>query len=143
MPLHLVKLCVGADTLADLENWRDRRCAQLARAGEPEVMDHVTRMFPRRRDELLDGGSLYWVIKRRIQARQSILDLDEVRGPDGIARCRIVLEPVIIPTDTAPRSAFQGWRYLKPEDAPRDARGGGADGAPEPLRSELAELGLL
>ncbi|MEO1310483.1 MAG: DUF1489 domain-containing protein [Pseudomonadota bacterium] len=143
MTIHLIKLCVGAETLADLEAWRDKRSGLLAGAGEKGVHDHVTRMFPKRRDELLAGGSLYWVIKRRILARQEIVDLEEVTGADGIARCRIVLDREIVPTEAQPRSAFQGWRYLKPEDAPPDRHGGGRGDAPAALRDELAELGLL
>jgi len=143
MTIHLVKLCVGAETLADLEAWRDRRTAQLKRAGEPGNMDHVTRMFPRRRDELLDGGSLYWVIKQRVQARQRILDLEEAHDAEGVVRCRIVLEPVVIPTEHVRRPAFQGWRYLKPEDAPADLGAAQRGDEPPALREELAELGLL
>ncbi len=143
MTIHLVKLCVGAETLGDLIAWRDRRSAMLACAGEPDLHDHVTRQFPRRADELLDGGSLYWVIKGRILARQLIVDLQEVKGEDGVPRCRIVLDRDIIPTEAQPRSAFQGWRYFKADDAPPDQNLSGRGDAPAALREELAELGLL
>ena len=143
MTIHLIKLCVGIESVADLEASSERRCAALRRAGEPELLEHVTRMFPKRRDEILDDGSLYWVIKGRVQARQRIVDLEEVRAGDGIPRCRIVLDPDIIPTDALPRAAFQGWRYFKPEDAPSDLRGDRGGDAPPALRAELAELGLL
>ncbi|MGF1543674.1 MAG: DUF1489 family protein [Parvularculaceae bacterium] len=156
MGLHLVKLCVGAETLDDLIDWVARRTTFNRRRGLGDVHDHVTRMFPRRCDELLAGGSMFWVIKGNVQARQAIRDLETETGEDGIARCRILLDPPLFPTEIQPRRAFQGWRYLKPEDAPRDARGargvrGGSSKRGSPgkaaqdakLRAELAELGLL
>lgn len=137
MTLHLIKLCVGADSIEDLERWRDRS----TRKGEP--MAHVTRMFPKRRDELLDGGSLYWVIKRVIQVRQKIIGLEEVVSQDGIRRCAIMLDPELVRTGPAPRRPFQGWRYLKPDDAPPDLgpeEAGGED-LPGHLRAKLLEIG--
>jgi hypothetical protein len=114
MPLHLVKLCVGADAIEDLERWRDT----IAPNGQ--LMPHTTRMTPKRAKALLDGGSLYWVIKRVIQCRQRIMSLDEVMGEDGIRRCAIVMDPEIIRTAPGARRPFQGWRYLKAEEAPMD-----------------------
>ncbi|PWE16495.1 DUF1489 domain-containing protein [Marinicauda salina] len=136
MPLHLIKLCVGADSIEDLEAWRDT----TAPGGGP--MSHTTRMFPKRRDALLDGGSLYWVIKRIVQVRQRILDLEEVVGEDGIRRCRIWLDPEIVRTNPSPKRPFQGWRYLEPHEAPGDltAASGGED-LPDELRRKLIELG--
>jgi len=101
--------------------------------------------MPRRRDELLDGGSLYWVIKGIVQVRQPIMDLQEVRGDDGIRRCDIILDPQLVPTRPHPRRAFQGWRYLSAEDAPKDlgALADELDRLPAAMRSELMELGLL
>ncbi len=145
MPLHLVKLCVGVDSIEDLEGWIAHRLKEAKRAGKPLVHGHTTRMVPKRADELIDGGSLYWVIRGNIQVRQRILDVRPFRDKDGIQRCRIVLDPEAVPTEWQPRRAFQGWRYLKPEDAPRDlgaARAGMRDLPPE-LRRDLADLGLL
>ncbi len=99
-------------------------------------------MFPKRRDELLDGGSVYWIIKGVVLVRQRIADLKETTGLDGHKRCAIILEPPLIATAAQPRRAFQGWRYLEPQDAPSDLKGGGAE-TPPGLRAELAELGLL
>ena len=140
----MIKLCVGVDSVDDLERWAEQRRHLRALNGEPDEHTHTTRMFPKRRDEIIDGGSLYWVIKGMVLARQSILDLRQVRTEDGINRCQIVLEPEIVRTEALPRRAFQGWRYFKPSDAPRDLdplRGG--DDLPESFRRELAELGLL
>lgn len=136
MTLHLIKLCVGADSIEDLERWRDR----TTRGGQP--MAHVTRMFPKRRGELLDGGSLYWVIKRVVQVRQRIIGLEEITDSEGVKRCAIQLDPELVRTGPAPKRPFQGWRYLKPEEAPADlsAATGGHD-LPDDLRRKLIELG--
>lgn len=144
MPLHLVKLCVGADTVEDLEAWIRTRLSSARKNGRSEEQTHTTRMIPRRTAELLDGGSLYWVIKGNIQVRQRLVDIRPLRDPQGIRRCNLVLEPVLMPTQWQPRRAFQGWRYLKESDAPPDEpTGSGRVALPPDLRRELAELGLL
>lgn len=142
MPLHLVKLSVGADGFDDQAQWAKKCAAANARGRFGKVHDHVTRMFPKRAEEILDGGSMYWVIKGVIFCRQKIVGLESVTGDDEIERCAILMDPDLIPTEAQPRRAFQGWRYLKPEDAPRDAKSGAARGAPA-LTAKLAELGLL
>lgn len=143
MALHLIKLCVGADSVADLKAWQDRVVAKPRRRDRPREPYHVTRMTPSRRDEVLGGGSLYWVVRRVIQVRQRIVDLVEVRGDDGIKRCAIVLDPELVLTKPAPRKAFQGWRYLAAEDAPADLAAADAGGTelPEGLRRKLVEIG--
>lgn len=139
MALNLVKLCVGADDVDALARW-------IAdwKAGR-DTLDHVTRMFPKRRDEIVPGGSLYWVIRGLILCRQPIADLVPVTGSDGIARCRIDFKPKIILVRPTPRRAFQGWRYLDQADAPPDLPKGGAvvKGMSGKMRRELSELGLL
>jgi hypothetical protein len=101
-------------------------------------------MFPRRQDEILPGGSLYWVIRGVIMCRQPIAGLVGVRGKDGIERCRIEFKPQIVPVRPTPRRAFQGWRYLEPDDAPPDlTRKAIKEAIPPKMRRELAELGLL
>lgn len=136
MPLHLVKLCVGADSIEDLEAWRDT----VAPGGRP--MPHTTRMTPKRAAELADGGSLYWVIKRLIQVRQRIAELEEFTDEAGVKRCTLWLDPQLIRTAPAPRRPFQGWRYLKAEDAPADlsVQTGGEE-LPDALRTQLIEMG--
>lgn len=140
MPLHILKLCVGASSIDDLRHW-----IKEAKQGR-DTLDHTTRMFPRRRDEIVPGGSLYWVIGGLILCRQPIVDLVAVKGADGIERCRIDFKPKIIPVEPQPRRAFQGWRYLEEADAPRDitrAKSSATSGIPEKMRRDLAELGLL
>lgn len=145
MPLHLIKLCVGAESIADLEGWIASRLAAQKRAGKTPEQFHTTRMVPKRAAELIDGGSLYWVIKGQVSARQRLLDIRPFTDADGIGRCNLVLEPKVIPVMPQPRKAFQGWRYFDPKDAPADLGGkrGAVADMPEDLRRELAALGLL
>ena len=135
--LHILKLCVGAEKVEDLLAWQE------AHYGTGPAR-HITRMWPKRADEVLAGGSLYWVFKGVILARQRILDLQEVRGADGIARCAFVLERGVVRTEAMPRRAFQGWRYLAAADAPRDLPQGRRreDPLPRELQTALAEIGL-
>lgn len=144
MTLHMIKLCVGADSVTDLKEWVADRALTAMAAGLDPHSRHRTRMMPKRAEEILDGGSLYWVIKGQVAARQQILGLDAVQGADGISYCDIVLAPNVIETAPQPKRPFQGWRYYKAEDVPRDlgAQTGEAE-MPEALRRELAELGLL
>ena len=145
MPLHLIKLCVGCDSIEDLDDWIALRLREARKAGKKPQHAHVTRMIPKRADDLLDGGSLYWVIRGSVQVRQRLLGVDPFRDKEGIQRCRLVLDPTTAATEWQPRRAFQGWRYLKPEEAPRDlgdARAGLRQ-LPPGLRRDLADLGLL
>jgi len=145
MALHLIKLCVGVESIEQLTDWIAEDLVRQRGMGlEPEDT-HTTRMIPKRIPELLDGGSLYWVIKGQVQARQRLRDLQPVTGADGIQRCRIVFDPQVVPTEWQPKRPFQGWRYLLDKDAPRDLAsiGGAGDELPSALKAELAELGLL
>lgn len=143
--LHLVKLCVGADSVEDQLQWQSRRSAERLAAGLDPRPRHVTRMWPRRAEELLRGGSLYWVIRGVIRARQRIAELQEVTGEDGIRRCAIVFEPPLVPTAPRPRRAFQGWRYLDADDAPPDigTAPGDEPDLPPGMREELTKFGVL
>ncbi len=145
MTLHLIKLCVGAESLEDLRQWVAERSLTAIAAGLEPHSSHVTRMAPKRAEELLDGGSLYWIIKGQVAARQRLLDVKTFTGGDGIGRCELILGPEVIEVAPAPRRPFQGWRYLEADAAPRDLNASGADieNMPEELRRELAELGLL
>ncbi len=138
--INLLKLCVGTDSVEDLTDWQT---SQRPRWPEGRAV-HVTRMWPKREAEVLDGGSLYWVIKGVILARQRIVDLQEVTLGDGIPRCALVLDQEVIRTEAAPRRPFQGWRYLDPKDSPRDLSRDRAkdDPLPPQLAQALAELGL-
>lgn len=144
MSLNIVKLCVGCDSIEDLEDWIKTIRTRRAETGEQRHF-HVTRMMPKRQEELLSGGSIYWVIKGEILCRQTLLDIESFKDSDGIGRCRLVLEPKLILTHSQPRRPFQGWRYLTVEDAPRDifAEGESEADLPAALRRELGDLGLL
>lgn len=144
MTVHLIKLCVGVSEPEELEAWQARRVAEKKAAGIPPEVLHITRMVPKRAEELLDGGSLFWVMKGEIRARQTLLDVRDFRDDEGVRRCALVLDPNVVRTQRRGRRPFQGWRYLKTEDAPLDVRLG-ADEAemPEEMRAELEKLGLL
>ena len=138
--INILKLCVGAESVEDLLDWQ-----RSQRPHWPEGRAiHVTRMWPKREAEVTGGGSLYWVIKGVVLARQRILRLDEVIGADGIRRCGLVMDAEVIRTEPAPRRPFQGWRYLEPAESPRDLAKGRAkeDSLPPELARALADIGL-
>ncbi|MEW6642810.1 MAG: DUF1489 domain-containing protein [Pseudomonadota bacterium] len=141
MPLHLIKLSVGAESIKDLDGWIKARMKQTKNKHHV----HVTRMTPKRDAELLDGGSIYWVIRGEILVREKLVAIEPFRDKEGIGRCRLVMEPKLIAVAPRPMRAFQGWRYLEPKDAPPDLgkRDDGLAAMPEPMRRELRELGLL
>lgn len=145
MPLHLLKLCVGADSIADLDGWIASRLSEQRRDGRPAEQRHTTRMVPKRAAELLDGGSLFWVIRGQVAARQRLLDVRPFTDADGIGRCHLVLEPELVEVETRPCRPFQGWRYLDVAAAPADLGRGHPDlvAMPETLRRELRDLGLI
>jgi hypothetical protein len=145
MSLHLIKLCVGCDSVAELASWIKQRIKQKKARGEKPEHIHTTRMMPKRTDELLNGGSLYWVIRGQITCRQDLIAIRPFVDKEGVGRCRLVLRPKVIVVEPRPFRAFQGWRYLQVKDAPRDLdrAAPGARHMPEELRRELRELGLL
>jgi len=139
--LHLIKLSVGSDSVDSMIQWQ----ASAQAKGPDGLPRHVTRMWPKRAGELLDGGSIYWVIQGLVQCRQRILRLDEVTRADGIRRCAIVLDPEVIRTTTAPKRPFQGWRYLPAGDAPADLPKTRQSEEPLPaeLSAALADIGVI
>jgi len=145
MALHLIKLCVGCDSVKDLEEWIRQKLKEKKKRGQKPERIHTTRMVPKRAEELLDGGSLYWVIRGQIMCRERLLAVRPFVDRDGIGRCRLVLDPKVILVEPRPFRAFQGWRYLETKDAPRDLdrAAPGARDMPENMRRELRELGLL
>ena len=145
MALHLIKLCVGCDSIADLEAWIEENRIQHQRLRRSYEQTHTTRMVPKRIGELVEGGSLYWVIKGQVSCRQRLVAVRPFTDGDGVGRCRLVLEPTVVPVEPRPCRPFQGWRYLEAKDAPTDLGAGLGDVAamPEGLRRELADLGLL
>ena len=146
MTLHLIKLCVGCDSIEDLASWQAERLKQMKANGIKPEHFHRTFQMPKRKDELLDGGSLYWVIKGIVTVRQRLTGLREGIKPDGTPCCLLILDRKLVPVRPVPRRPFQGWRYLAPDEAPDDLSGGKANGLalmPPRLRKELAELGLI
>lgn len=139
--VNLLKLSVGSESVASLAAWQATAHERWADG----IARHVTRMWPKREAEILNGGSIYWVVKGAIQCRQRITAMEEVIGADGIRRCAIVLDPQIIRTTAALRRPFQGWRYLKVEDSPADLPKGthGDDALPPELSAALADIGVL
>lgn len=135
--VNLMKLCVGAEGPDELETWQQRRYGDAP-------AQHVTRMWPKRDGELLAGGSIYWVFKGTMLARQRLIGLEERIGADGIRRCALMLDRDLIRVAAVPRRPFQGWRYLAPDDAPPDLPKHRAhdDALPPRLAAELAEMGL-
>lgn len=138
--LHLIKLCVGMENPKELIEWQNRRRKETGR----DEAFHITRMWPRRAQELMDGGSLYWVMKGFIKARQKIIGLEAITGNDGINRCAILLSPNVVNIELTPRRAFQGWRYLEGALIPRDIeeKGDQQQELPDTLQHELARLGV-
>jgi hypothetical protein len=141
--LHLIKLCVGVDSLEELARWQKQRLAEKKKKSQKPELVHITRQTPKRAEELLGGGSLYWVIKGQIAARQKLIELRPLTR-DGVPHCGLVYDKKLVPVLRRPRAAFQGWRYLDAKEAPADiANVKGAKGLPAALQQELAALGLL
>ena len=142
--LHILKLCVGCSSIAELVDWISDASARDRHTDRSGGILHTTRIVPKRVDEILGGGSLFWVIKGQIACRQRILDIQPFTDVDGIGRCHLVLKPLVITVEPRPFRAFQGWRYLEQKNAPPDiAHESGIVEMPEALRRELAGLGLL
>ncbi len=143
--LHLIKLSVGTDSIQSLADWQSQRMRERIAQGVDPRPRHITRMTPKRGDELLPGGSIYWVIQGKILARQPLAALVPVVDEEGIKRCALMLEPFLLRTQPRPRKPFQGWRYLTTEDAPADIDSSTPTGTdmPEEMREELEKFGLL
>lgn len=139
--LHLTKLAVGVRDIDQLRDWQTERL----RTNPP--LRHRTRNFPRRRAEILDGGSLYWVINGSMLVRQRILDIIEDHRDDQTPCTSFILDPHLVPLVGRPTRPFQGWRYLDPDDAPADLGSPGSvmglDRLPPALLQELRALCLI
>lgn len=141
MTLHLIKLSVGSESVTDLEAWQAQRLQEKIRQGEKPELMHITRNMPKRAEEVLDGGSLYWVIKGVVCARQRLLELRPITYNDA-PHCGLVYDKELIRVCPRPHRPFQGWRYFDPKDAPPDLSVNG-EAPDEKMLRELAELGLL
>jgi hypothetical protein len=142
--IHLIKLCVGVATLEELEGYRAERAHWWGADYGEDVHVHRTRTRPRRAGEIEGIGSIYWVISGVIRCRQPILRLAEAIDENGMACCDIIMAPDMVRTMPRPKSAFQGWRYIEPKDAPQDLvhAGFAEDGDPK-IAEELMRLGLI
>lgn len=146
--MHLIKICMGIESIAHLRRVQAERLKQRKAAKQPAELYHLTRHRPRKADEIVDGGgSLYWIIKGFVLVRQPLIRFDEVDPPIEGKTCRLVYTPELIPTRPQARRAFQGWRYLRDEDAPADAAvtdaGEAEDEPPPEMAAELRALGLI
>ena len=147
MALHILKLCVGAETIDDLAVWQASRVARLKAQRLPPRIEHRTFQTPKRDAEVLAGGSLYWVIKGVIQVRQRFVGFDTGVKDDGSSCCLFLLDPDLVAVRPVKRRPFQGWRYLTADDAPSDLSSAAAAAqmaamSPQ-MRKDLADLGLL
>lgn len=139
--LHLIKLSVGPKDIAAL------RAGQAARLQADPPLRHLTRMMPKRADDLLDDGSIYWVVAGLLCVRQRLLDIRSMPGKDGTPHAALILDPVLVPVEARRMKPFQGWRYLQGEAVPRDidaaTAASGVEDLPPELRRELQMLCLL
>jgi hypothetical protein len=145
MPLHLIKLCVGVDNVDELARWQKKRLAdQRAKGVKKPMLRHVTRNTPKRGAEIIDGGSLYWVIKGVVRVRQRIVEMKPIRW-EGKPHCALILDRKLVRVVPRGMRAFQGWRYLEATNAPLDlgARNDGLVKMPPKMIDALRELGLL
>ncbi len=142
MTLNLIKLAVGASSMEEIAKFQEkRRKERRQKPGSPHRV--FTRSTPKRQAELLEGGSLYWVIKGYIRARQKLVGFDEASDDQGRKYCVFLVERELVPTAMRAMQPFQGWRYLEPARAPADARPGDSADAPPEMAAELRRLGLI
>ncbi len=146
MSVHLLRMAAGLDTVAGL---RERQAERLRNyknfSGKRGVLQTYTRNVPKRADELIDGGSIYWVLKKHIRARQRILGVSREIDDEGRAFCLIRIDPELILVEPRAHRAFQGWRYLPSDDAPPDLGANAAEEVelPTDMANELRSLGLI
>jgi hypothetical protein len=143
--VHLIKLSVGVSDPAELTAWQKKRWDEAKKAGRKPEIRHITRNTPKRAQEILGGGSMYWVIKGIVRVRQEIIGIEPTVSSDGEPRCKLLFKRKLIRVMPRPMRAFQGWRYLEAADAPADLDklGKGAADMPPRMVEELRELGLL
>ncbi len=143
--MNLIKLCVGASSIEDLENWQQARLAALVLARQDAVIMHITRQAPKKLEGLAQPASLYWIIRGLVCCRQTILELRPMVDEQGVRRCGLCLAPQIIRVQPQPRRPFQGWRYLDVSDAPPDLDACQTQQEPLPTKisQHFQDLGLL
>ena len=142
MTLHILKLLVGVEDVDHLDQIQKKR---LKREG---ILSHITRNTPRKATEILEGGSIYWVIKRFIRVRQRLVGIERVVNSEGKPSCAFILDPNLVATELKEFRAFQGWRYFKNEESPADLifQTGETEihkRLPDDMAAELKSLGLI
>ena len=144
MTIHLLRMAVGIESIANLKQIQSDRLIQ-SRVSNEKKLYTITRNFPKKVEDLLDGGSIYWVIKKYIRVRQSILGIERRKNKDGKPYCAIQIDPILNQVIARRQKAFQGWRYLKAEDKPIDLQISGEKviNMPVEMVDELRELGLI
>ena len=140
--IHMIKLCVGVSSLAELESYRNERAHWWDADYGEDVHVHRTRMMPKRKDEMEGLSSIYWVIAGQVVCRQPIIRLAKFTTAEGLDYCDIIMAPDMVRTIPYPKRPFQGWRYLRPEDAPPDL-GANENAESLALAADLAKLGLI
>jgi hypothetical protein len=145
MTIHILRRAFHAESIEDFAEWQAERRKEMKANGQKPRTRTMLRAFPTRKEELLDGGSIYWIIKGAIRARQRVLAVEQNPDPSSRRKCMIVLESKLTPTVPYPVRARRGWRYLEPNAVPPDLdkAGRGVDKLPANLAAELRELGLL
>jgi hypothetical protein len=141
--MHIIKLCVGVATLEELESYRSERAHWWGADYGEGVHVHRTRTRPKRAEEIEGLGSVYWVISGVIRCRQPVIRLAPATDDQGLACCDIIMAPDLVKVTPRPKSPFQGWRYLAPDDAPPDLDPGQSGQGAVEIAEELARLGLI
>ena len=144
MTIHLLRVAVRVHSIADLRRKQDERLQERLKQGETRLYT-FTRNLPKRVDDLIDGGCIYWIIKKYIRVRQRILGVERHVNGEGRAYCAIQIDPEPMQVVARRQKAFQGWRYLKPEDIPLDLDISETQvtDMPEEMANDLRELGLI
>ena len=145
MVVNLIKLCVGVSEVEQLVDYQNNVLGSTAIQNKVSALRHVTRNMPKRRNEILNGGSIYWVINGLIQVRQKIIQIERVSLENGRSACALIFDPLLVRTKIKPRRAFQGWRYLESCEAPLDMEFDMDTDSilPTHVAEELKQLGLL
>ena len=146
MTVHLLRMAVRVESVGHLRTIQAERMQESAKSRKKQRLFPYTRNAPRRDKELLDGGSIYWVVKRYIRVRQKILGIESATNDEGRRYCSIELDPELVLVEPRRHKAFQGWRYFRTEDVPGDILEQSAtevDSLPLELADELRDLGLI
>ena len=137
-------MAVGIESVTHLKKKQSERLKQTG-AGSGNGLYTFTRNVPKQAESLIDGGSIYWIIKKFIRVRQEILSIERHQNDKGKTICAIKIDPALKRVVARRQKAFQGWRYLKEKDAPEDLQSSKytISEMPSEMVDELRELGLI